>query len=373
MLVTIAMEDRWNTFITEIEPSEGGPGPLSGRTLAVKDLFDTAGIRTTYGSRIYADHVPERTAVAVERLLDAGAVLVGKTHLPEFAWSVIGVNPWYGTCHNPSQPGKTTGGSSSGNAAALAAGLCELALGSDTGGSIRIPSACCGTVGLKSQWGLIPLDGAFPLCPTLDTAGPMATTVADTTLMWSVLGGAAGPEPRLAGLTVGLLRKAPWVGGEYVPEPTDVAEQWVADLERLGATVVEAEIPEPEANTWPLFEHEAADSHRETFPSRADDYGFTIRPKLERAQEVQPDDVEAAYEPSAPGAARAARRSLRRALRSRRAAARGRRRTRRALPAVGVRPLGEPRRLGGARDRQPPADRTAGRDGARGRTRLGAG
>ena len=215
----------------------------------MKDLFDTAGIRTTYGSKIYADHVPERTAAAVERLLDAGAVLVGKTHLPEFAWSVIGVNPWYGTCHNPAQPGKTTGGSSSGNAAALAAGLCELALGSDTGGSIRIPSACCGTVGLKSQWGLIPLDGAYPLCPTLDMAGPMATTVADTALMWSVLAGAADPEPRLAGLTVGLLRKAPWVGGEYVPEPTDLAEQWVADLERLGATVVEAEMPEPEANT----------------------------------------------------------------------------------------------------------------------------
>ena len=288
-------EDRWNAFITQIDPDEGGPGPLSGRTLAVKDLFDTAGIRTTYGSKIYADHVPEGTAAAVERLLDAGAVLVGKTHLPEFAWSVIGVNPWHGTCHNPAQPGKTTGGSSSGNGAALAAGLCELALGSDTGGSIRIPSACCGTVGLKPQWGLIPLDGAYPLCPTLDVAGPMATTVSDTALMWSVLAQRPIPEPRLAGLTVGLLRKAPWVGGEYVPEPTDLADQWVADLERLGATVVEAEIPEPEANTWPLFEHEAAESHRATFPSRADDYGFTIRPKLERAQEVQPDEVEAAY------------------------------------------------------------------------------
>jgi aspartyl-tRNA(Asn)/glutamyl-tRNA(Gln) amidotransferase subunit A len=288
-------KDRWNAFITQVEPGEGGSGPLSGRTLAVKDLFDTAGIRTTYGSKIYADHVPERTAVAVQRLLHAGAVLVGKTHLPEFAWSVIGVNPWYGTCHNPAQPGKTTGGSSSGNAAALAAGLCELALGSDTGGSIRIPSACCGTVGLKSQWGLIPLDGAYPLCPTLDVAGPMTTTVGDAALMWSVLAGQSIPQPRLGGLTVGLLRKAPWVGGEYVPEATDVAEQWVADLERLGATVVEAEIPEPDANTWPLFEHEAAESHRETFPSRADDYGFTIRPKLERAQEVLADEVEAAY------------------------------------------------------------------------------
>jgi Asp-tRNA(Asn)/Glu-tRNA(Gln) amidotransferase A subunit family amidase len=289
------MEDRWNAFITQVEPSEARAGPLSGRRLAVKDLFDTAGVRTTYGSKIYADHVPERTAVAVQRLVDAGAVVVGKTHLPEFAWSVIGVNPWYGTCQNPAQPGKTTGGSSSGNAAALAAGLSELALGSDTGGSIRIPSACCGTVGLKPAWGSIPIDGAFPLCPTLDTAGPMARTVSDTALMWSVLAELPVPEPRLAGLSVGLLRRAPWVGGEYVPEPTDLAEQWISDLERLGTTVVEAEIPEPEANTWPLFEYEAAEAHRTTFPARADEYGFTIRPKLERAQHVKPEEVEAAY------------------------------------------------------------------------------
>ena len=150
-------------------------------------------------------------------------------------------------------------------------------------------------MGLKSQWGLIPLEGVFPLVPTLDTAGPMARTVSDTALMWSVLADRSVPEPRLAGLTVGLLRKAPWVGGEYVPEPSDLAEQWVPDLERLGAQVVEAEIPPPEANTWPMFEHEAAVSHRENFPSRADDYGYTIRPKLERAQDVKPEDVEAAY------------------------------------------------------------------------------
>ena len=288
-------DDRWNAFITRVDPAAPQPGLLSGRRLAVKDLFDTAGIRTTYGSKIYADHVPERNAVAVQRLLDAGGVLVGKTHLPEFAWSVLGQNEWYGTCHNPAHPGKTTGGSSSGSAAAIAAGLCDIALGSDTGCSIRLPSACCGTVGLKSEWGLIPLDGAYPLCPTLDTAGPMARTVAETALMWSVLAQRPMPEPRLAGLTVGLLRRAPAVGGPHVPEPSDLAEQWVADLERLGARVVEREIPEAGANTWPMFDHEAATSHRETFPSRADEYGYTIRPKLERAQDVQPTDVEAAY------------------------------------------------------------------------------
>ena len=122
-------DDPHNAFITRVEPGPAGEGPLAGRTLAVKDLFDTAGIRTTYGSGLYADHVPERNATAVQRLLDAGAVIVGKTHLPEFAWSVLGQSEWYGTCHNPTHPGKTTGGSSSGSAAALAAGLCELALG----------------------------------------------------------------------------------------------------------------------------------------------------------------------------------------------------------------------------------------------------
>jgi len=288
--------DRWNAYIIRLEPGEPGPpGPLSGRTLAVKDLFDTAGVRTTYGSKIYAEHIPERNAVAVQRLLDAGAVLVGKTHLPEFAWSVLGQNPWYGTCRNPIHLGRTTGGSSSGSAAALAAGLCELALGSDTGCSIRLPSAACETVGLKSEWGLIPLEGTFPLCPSLDTVGPMARSVADAALMWSVLAQRPVPEPRLAGLTVGLMRQPPGIGDGRVTETSDAAEAWVADLERLGARVVEARVPEPSANTWPQFQHEAAQSHAATFPSRADDYGDVMRTKLEAAHRVRAEEVAAAY------------------------------------------------------------------------------
>jgi aspartyl-tRNA(Asn)/glutamyl-tRNA(Gln) amidotransferase subunit A len=287
--------DPWNAFITPVEPSEAGPGPLSGRALGVKDLFDTAGIRTTYGSGLYAEYVPERTAVAVQMLLDAGAVLVGKTHLPEFAWGVLGQSQWYGTCHNPTHPGKTTGGSSSGSAAALAAGLCELALGSDTGCSIRLPSAACEVVGLKSQWGLIPMDGAYPLSPTLDTAGPMALSVEDVTLMWSVLAERLVPEPRLQGLTVGLLRQPPGIGDGRETETSDAAEAWVPDLERLGARVVEARIPEPSANTWPQFQHEALQSHAATFPERADEYGEVMRSKLEGAQRATPDEIEAAY------------------------------------------------------------------------------
>jgi aspartyl-tRNA(Asn)/glutamyl-tRNA(Gln) amidotransferase subunit A len=287
--------DTWNAFITHVEPGEPRSGPLSGRTLAVKDLFDVAGVRTTYGSGLFAEHVPEETAPAVQRLLDAGAVLVGKTNLPEFAWGVLGDNPWHGMCRNPTHPGKTTGGSSSGSAAALAARLCELALGSDTGCSVRLPSAACETVGLKSQWGLVSTDGVFPLCPTLDTVGPMARSVADVALMWSVLTGRPVPEPRLRGLTVGLLRQPPGIGDGRETETSDAAEAWAPDLERLGARVVETRIPEPSANTWPQFQHEALRSHAATFPSRADEYGDLMRAKLEAAQRATPDEVASAY------------------------------------------------------------------------------
>jgi len=287
--------DPYNAFITPVEPDGHAVGPLAGRTLAVKDLFDTAGIRTTYGSGLYAEHVPERNAVVVQRLLDAGAVLVGKTHLPEFAWGVLGQSEWYGTCRNPAHPGKTTGGSSSGSAAALAAGLCELALGSDTGCSIRLPSAACEVVGLKSQWGLISTDGVFPLCPTLDTVGPMARSVADVALMWSVLTERRVPEPGLAGLTVGILRQPPGIGDGRETERSDAAEAWVGDLERLGARVVEARVPEPSANTWPQFQHEALQSHAATWPSRADEYGELMQKKLRAAERATPDEVDAAY------------------------------------------------------------------------------
>jgi aspartyl-tRNA(Asn)/glutamyl-tRNA(Gln) amidotransferase subunit A len=289
--------DSYNAAITWLdEPLQDvGVGPLAGRTLLVKDLIDTAGVRTTYGSRIYADHVPTRHASVVQRALDAGAAVVGKGNLPEFAWGVLGANPWYGTVHNPLHPGKTTGGSSAGNAAALAAGLVDLALGTDTGCSIRLPSAACGTVGLKSRWGLLPLDGIFPLCPSLDTVGPMGRTVEDVALLWSVLAGRPVPKPRLDGLTIGLLRRAPYLADGRETEASDAVDLWVPDLERLGARVVESAIPAARADMWPLFLHEAAASHRATFPARADEYADTIRPKLEAAQRVQADDVSAAY------------------------------------------------------------------------------
>jgi aspartyl-tRNA(Asn)/glutamyl-tRNA(Gln) amidotransferase subunit A len=289
--------DELNAVITWVdEPAAARPGPLSGKRLLVKDLIDTAGIRTTYGSRIYAAHVPQRTASSVQKLVDAGAVLVGKANLHEFAWGVTSQNPWHGTVRNPVFPGRTAGGSSGGNAAALAAGLCDLGLGTDTGCSIRLPSACCGTVGLKPRWGSVALDGVFPLCPSLDTVGPMATTVADVAAAWSMLTGKPVPAPRLAGTSVGVLTRPPSVGDGAAPDENPAAEAYVARLEELGARCTPARIPEPEANTWPLFFHEAAASHRATYPARAADYGDNVRGKLEAAQSVDPGDVAAAYE-----------------------------------------------------------------------------
>ncbi|MFN2628546.1 MAG: amidase [Gaiellaceae bacterium] len=287
------MTDPWNAVIADVEPAPAGPGPLHGKRLLVKDLIDTAGIRTTYGSRIYAAHVPRRTAPAVQSLVAAGAVIVGKANLHEFAWGVTSQNPWYGTVGNPRHPGRTAGGSSGGNAAALAAGLCDVGIGTDTGCSIRLPAACCGVVGLKPAWGRIPTAGVYPLCPTFDTVGPMARTVQDVALAWSVLTGEPVPEPRLEGLRVGVLTKPPSVGGPSLPE-NRAAEQYVERLEELGARTVETRIPDPPDDTWPLFFHEAAEAHRATFPARADEYGENVRAKLEHAQTVALREVERA-------------------------------------------------------------------------------
>jgi aspartyl-tRNA(Asn)/glutamyl-tRNA(Gln) amidotransferase subunit A len=285
-------EDPYNAVITWIAPPEiPVEGPLAGRRLIVKDLIDTKGVRTTYGSQIFREHVPTCTAPAVERLLAAGASLIGKANLHEFAWGVTSQNPWYGTVKNPAHPGRTAGGSSGGNAAALAAGMCDLGLGTDTGCSVRLPAACCGIVGLKTSWGSIPTDGVFSLCPSLDTVGPMARSVAEVADAWAALSGRPVPEPRLEGLTIGLLRQAPGVGDGKSEPGSDLAEGYVEQLHRLGARVVEARIPDPVADTWPIFFHEAAESHVGLFPERADEYGDNVRAKLEMAQHVDPARV----------------------------------------------------------------------------------
>src|ERR1700686_4282375 len=173
--------------------AQGESGPLLGVPIAVKDLFATRGVRTTAGSRILKDWVPSRDAAVVARLRAAGAIIFGKTNLHEFAYGVSNANPWWGVAHNPHDPTRSPGGSSGGSAIAVVAGLCAGALGSDTGGSIRVPASLCGCVGLKPTFGAIPLEGAIPLGWSLDHAGPLTRTVGDEGLLLDVLaGGGAG-------------------------------------------------------------------------------------------------------------------------------------------------------------------------------------
>jgi aspartyl-tRNA(Asn)/glutamyl-tRNA(Gln) amidotransferase subunit A len=309
----------------------GVEGRLAGVPLLVKDLIDTAGIRTTYASAIYRDHVPTETAPAVRALEAEGAIVVGKANADEFAWGVCGQNVHYGDVVNPVAPDRIAGGSSSGNAAAVAAGLVPLGLGTDTGGSLRMPAAACGVVGLKPAHGAVPVGGVFPLVPSFDTVGPIARTVADAALAYAVLSGTPVPEPRLKGLRVGVLTEHP----ELTPDATAATprergsaradrlratvasrdERAVVPADRpratvgtrderalvhadrlraLGAHVVQARLPVPAADLWPVFYAEAAAAHAATFPSRRDEYGPGIRAKLDHAATITPEQAAAA-------------------------------------------------------------------------------
>jgi len=168
-------------------------GPLHGIPFAAKDLFLTKGIRTTCGSKVLAAFIPRQDAAVVERLASAGAVLLGKLNMHEFAYGTTSVNPHYGPVRNPWNRERITGGSSGGSAAALAASFAPLTLGTDTGGSIRIPSALCGTVGLKPTYGRVSRYGAYPLCWSLDHIGPMTRNAVDCAI---TLNGIAGHDPR---------------------------------------------------------------------------------------------------------------------------------------------------------------------------------
>jgi aspartyl-tRNA(Asn)/glutamyl-tRNA(Gln) amidotransferase subunit A len=257
-----------------------------GVRLAVKDLFDTAGLRTTYGSILFADHVPEATAQAVARLEAAGYVNVGKTNLHEFAYGITSYNPHFGDVANPVAPGRSAGGSSAGSAAALAGGLAEAALGSDSGGSIRIPAACCGIVGFKPSHALVPLDGCFPLAPSFDHAGPMGRDVETCATMLEALAPGferAGPGS-LDDLTVGVawldsaepgVRSRVQAAAEHFPRRRDLA------------------FPLPEGVN-DVFMREVAESHHGLFPEHADAYGDNVRTKLERCRRVTDADFEAA-------------------------------------------------------------------------------
>jgi aspartyl-tRNA(Asn)/glutamyl-tRNA(Gln) amidotransferase subunit A len=245
---------------------------------------------TTYGSAVFADHVPAESADAVLRLEAAGWVDAGKTNLHEFAYGVTSQNRHYGVVPNPLAAGRTAGGSSGGSAAALAAGLADGALGSDTGGSVRIPSACCGVTGFKPTYGLVPMSGVFPLAPSFDHVGPMARDVGGCVEMMRALAPEleVEPPPPLAEIEVA-------VTTEWIEACDRLVRGRVLDVvERFGASVP-VSLPGTGA-TQPLFMREIADVHRELFAENADLYGDNIRPKIERCLEVTDAEVATAAE-----------------------------------------------------------------------------
>jgi aspartyl-tRNA(Asn)/glutamyl-tRNA(Gln) amidotransferase subunit A len=231
--------------------------------------------------------VPDRTATAVARLEAAGYANVGKANLHEFAYGVTSENPHYGSVPNPLAPGRTAGGSSGGSAAALAAGLAEAALGSDSAGSIRIPSACCGTVGLKPTYGLVPIDGCFPLAPSFDHVGPMARDVAGCARMMQAL----VPEFEPARLELADLS----VGVAWLDSASPLVAARVAEAAERFPNRRELELPVPDRAQWgPAFRQEALDSHQGLFPERAEDHGEDVRRTLEATVELSPGEVAAA-------------------------------------------------------------------------------
>jgi aspartyl-tRNA(Asn)/glutamyl-tRNA(Gln) amidotransferase subunit A len=257
-----------------------------GIRLAVKDLFDTAGLRTSYGSTLFADHVPVRSAEAVVRLEAAGYANVGKANLHEFAYGVGSYNPHFGDVLNPLAPDRTAGGSSSGCAAALAAGLAEAALGTDSGGSIRIPAACCGLVGFKPSHGLVPMDGCFPLAPSFDHAGPMGPDVVTCARMMEAL------VPGFAGAELESLEEVE-VGIAWVDHAEPLVQARVRAATELFPRRREVAFPLPEGLST-VFMREVAESHDGLFPEHAESYGVNVRTKLERCLAVTDAQLEAA-------------------------------------------------------------------------------
>lgn len=279
-------------------------GPLHGIPYAAKDLMYTRGIPTTAGTKIFADFVPAYDAAVVEKLRQAGAVLLGKSHLHENAYGITSNNPHYGPVRNPWNTDRIPGGSSGGSTAALAAGLCAFSLGTDTGGSIRIPAAFCGVTGLKPTFGRVSRHGMFLLGESLDTIGPFAWTAQETGWIYQAM---AGPDPadettldadvdlpdyhaelRLDGVRLG-------VPGNFYFESLDpgveaacrAALQVFADL---GAELVDVRLPDiaeiNELHRLILFVEGAA-VHQKTFAERREDYGEDQRPLFDQGLEIR--------------------------------------------------------------------------------------
>lgn len=268
-------------------------GPLHGIPLGVKDLYDTAGVKTTSSSAQRADYVPDADSASVARLYDAGMVLIGKTHTHEFAYGAT--TP---TTGNPWAPERTPGGSSGGSGAAVGAGVVHVALGSDTGGSIRIPAALCGTVGLKPTFGRASRVGVASLSWSLDHVGPLSRNVIDSALVMAAMAGFDRRDPGTAnvpvpdmvtGIDAGVAGKKIGIPVNYytdqvAPEAAEAARTAAAEFEALGAELVEVEIPMAEhivATEWAIMMPEATAYHLDYLRNSPDKYTDEVRILLE--------------------------------------------------------------------------------------------
>ncbi len=274
-------------------------GPLHGVPMSLKDIVDLRGTPTTAASRVLDGHPARRDAPSVARLRQAGVVFVGKTNLHEFALGTTNEESAFGPARNPHDPARSPGGSSGGSAASVAAGMALASIGTDTGGSIRIPAAACGTVGLKPTFGEVSVEGVVPLSRTLDHVGPLARTVADAAIVYRALIGVpqAPPiEPRPAkGLRLGVLRR-------YFCDLLDdgVRAAFEDALDRLraaGATLADVEIAhasEIGAAYVPIVLTDAAEFHAAMLEERAEQYTAPVRQRLEMGRDVPPADYAAA-------------------------------------------------------------------------------
>jgi aspartyl-tRNA(Asn)/glutamyl-tRNA(Gln) amidotransferase subunit A len=290
-LTVYAERARAEADAADARSRNGRPlGPLDGVMVSIKDLFDVAGEVTRAGSRVLFDEglVAKVDAPVVQRLRAAGAVIVAKTNMSEYAFSGVGANPHFGTPGNPFDRARVPGGSTSGGAVAVADGMCEIAIGSDTGGSTRIPAALCGIVGWKpSQW-RVPTEGAFPLSFTLDSIGPMAKSVVDCAAADAVMAGEApiAPDPApLSGLRLGILQGLPFEGIDQT-----VSAAWSATIAKLGQARVRlseervellADLAEANAKGG-FAPPEAYAIHRERLARRGADVDPNVCARIER-------------------------------------------------------------------------------------------
>jgi aspartyl-tRNA(Asn)/glutamyl-tRNA(Gln) amidotransferase subunit A len=284
-----AAQDLLNacTLIAEDVTADRRRGRLSGLTVAVKDIIDQKGLPTTCGSGFYRE-IPAVSAAAVDRLEGDGAVIVARTGLHEFAYGFSSENHWFGPVRNPWDPATSPGGSSGGSAVAVAAGLVDGAVGTDTGGSIRVPAAMTGVFGLKVTHGRIPTNGVFPLAPSLDTVGPLARDMRTLALLYAAMAATEnGPSPgTIEDLRIVVPRM--WVdGGPLETLVQSAFETTIAQLRLLGAKVVEMDLADivPWGKIQELAGAEAAHVHR-AFRTAGQRYGPEVDARLTVAEGV---------------------------------------------------------------------------------------